>query len=278
MKKILILGKNGNLGSELMNLYSGEGVTGWDRNDIDVTSQEMVTKKITALHPDIVFNCTAYNNVDGAEEDFTAAKQVNGDAPGFLATACKNINAVLIHFSSGQIFAGDNPHGNNEDDTPLPVNAYGQSKLIGEKFVQEKTEAYYIIRTEWLYGKGSGKKSFIDIMLEKATEGKPMQGVDDEIGKPTWAQDLAEFSRMIVEQKHPYGIYHGINEGQASRHDWAQEIFKIKELNPQLSAVSSSTFPPRKAKRPKYELLNNTKLIKMRPWQEALAEYLTTNN
>lgn len=275
MKKILILGKNGNLGSELMKLYSGESVTGWDRNDIDVTDQEMVAKKITALHPDIVFNCTAYNNVDGAEEDFTDAKQVNGDAPGFLATACKNINAVLVHFSSGQVFAGTNPEGYNEDDQPNPVNAYGRSKLFGEQAVQKSTDQYYIIRTEWLYGKGSGKKSFIDLMLERATENKPMQGVIDEIGKPTWAKDLAEFSRMIIEQKHPYGIYHGINEGQASRYDWAKEIFRIQNLNVNLSPVPASTFPPRKALRPQFELLNNTKLIKLRPWQEALADYLT---
>lgn len=279
MSKILIVGKNGNLGRELVSLYPD--ATAWGRTELDVTDESAVTKQIIELKPDIVFNCTAYNDVDGAEQNSDTANLINAKAPELLAKVCEQVGATLVHFSTGQVFAGDSKDGYTETDTPQPINAYGQSKLAGEQAVASSCKKHYIIRTEWLYAKpaatGTSKKSFIDIMLEMAEAGKPIKAVNDEFGKPTYAKDLAVMSKELVEQNLPYGIYHGINEGVASRYDWAKEIFRIKNIEADLSPVPASTFPPRAAKRPQYEILNNTKFPKLRSWQDALKDYLTND-
>ncbi len=279
MPNILIIGKNGNLGRELVSLYPD--ATAWGRSELDVTDENAVTNQITGLKPDIVFNCTAYNDVDGAEQNSETAKSINAKAPEFLAKVCDQISATLVHYSTGQVFAGDSKDGYTETDIPQPINAYGQSKLGGEQAVTNFCKKSYIIRTEWLYAKpattGTSKKSFIDIMLEMAETGKSIKAVDDEFGKPTYAKDLAIMSKELVEQNQPFGIYHGINEGLASRYDWAKEIFRIKNIEADLSPVPASTFPPREAKRPQYEILNNTKFPKLRSWQDALKDYLTND-
>ena len=279
MSKVLIIGKNGNLGRELVSLYPD--ATAWGRTELDVTDESAVINKITELKPDIVFNCTAYNDVDGAEQNPALANQINAKGPETLAKVCEQIGATLVHFSTGQVFAGDSKDGYTETDTPQPINAYGQSKLAGEQAVANFCQKHYIIRTEWLYAKpstsGTSKKSFIDIMLEMAAAGKAIKAVNDEFGKPTYAKDLAIMSKEIVEQNLAFGIYHGVNEGLASRYDWAKETFRIKNIEADLTPVPASTFPPRAAKRPQYEVLNNTKFPKLRSWQDALKDYLTNN-
>ena len=142
--------------------------------------------------------------------------------------------------------------------------------------LQEKAEKYYLIRTCWLYGQpAAGKKSFTDIMLDLAAGHQPINAVTDEFGKPTFVVDLAQATRALIEERKPFGIYHLTNSGVASRYDWAKEIFAIKKMKVNLQAMDASFFE-RKAKRPKYEVLNNTKFIELRPWTEALKEYLNT--
>jgi dTDP-4-dehydrorhamnose reductase len=151
--KVLILGSNGNLGSQLMEVYADLNPTGWDRNELDVTDEQLVWDKITEFQPDLVYNCVAFNAVDKAEEDRVAADNVNGYAPGYIARACKSAGATLIQYSTGMVFDGRNPEGYGEDDPAAPVNAYGRSKLLGEMEAQENLENTYIIRTSWLFGK-----------------------------------------------------------------------------------------------------------------------------
>jgi dTDP-4-dehydrorhamnose reductase len=275
--KVLILGSKGNLGNELMNLYSDLNPTGWDKEELDVTDEKAVWDKISELKPNLVYNCTAYNAVDKAEEDRVTSENINGYAVGNIAKACKAAGAVLVHYSSGMVFDGENSSGYNEDDATNPVNAYGQSKLLGEMEIAENAEKYYVIRTSWLFGKlgpGAGnKKSFIDLMLEKAQNNETISLVDDEIGKPTYILDLAQASRALVETEKPFGIYHLTNSGTVSRLDWAKEVFSIKNLHPETVAVKGSELS-RPAKRPHYEVLNNTKFIELRPWTEALKEFI----
>ena len=277
--KILIIGKSGNLGGYFLNAYSDEHPKALGREELDITKEEDVLARISEIKPDIVINCVAYNAVDKAEKD-TQAMAVNGYGPGYIADACKQTGATLVHFSTGMVFDGNNPEGYKEDDLTAPVNAYGRSKLMGEMEIQTKTENFYIIRTCWLFGKkGSGasnKPSFTDIMLDMARQGKTIEAVDDEFGKPTYMKDLAEATKALVEEKRPYGIYHLVNSGVCSRFDWANEIFSIAGIDADLSSVSGSKFT-REAKRPKYEVLNNTKFIELRPWTEALREYLKEN-
>lgn len=274
--KIAITGKNGNLGRELAVILQGHELLLWDHHDLDITNETMVHEKLTTHKPNIVFNCAAYTNVDKAEADYSTAEQLNGYAPGYIAKACNTINAILVHYSTGMIFPGDNAEGYNETADSGPVNAYGRSKLLGEVEIQKYAKKWYIIRTAWLYAKPdspTAKKSFNEIILELAAKMEPLQGVTDEIGSPTWAKDLAIRSTELALDKTPFGIYHITNSGRASRYEWAQEILKIKNIEKQLTPVQGSQFP-RPAKRPHYELLTNTKLAPLRSWQDALQEYL----
>lgn len=275
--KVVILGHKGNLGNELMGVYADLNPVGLDREELDVTDEDAVLAKLTELQPDLVYNCTAYNAVDKAEEDRVVVETINGYAPGYIAKACKAVGAALVHYSTGMVFKGDNSEGYNEDDSTDPVNAYGRSKLMGEMEVQENTDDFYIIRTSWLFGKlGPGqanKKSFIDLMIEKANNKEDLKVVEDELGKPTYTLDLAQASRALVEETKPFGIYHLVNTGVASRYDWAHEIFKIKGLDVKVEAIKGNSLA-RMAKRPHYEVLNNIKFLELRPWTEALKEFL----
>ncbi len=280
MTKVLILGANGNLGPALTQIYHDCDVVAWDRNNLDITNEAAVLEKIAIIEPDLVYNCAAYNAVDAAEDESALADSINGYAVGFIAKACEKVGATLIHYSTEQVFNGQNPNGYNEADQPEPVNRYGQSKLLGEQQLQKYHTDYYLIRTEWLYAptnRFTGKKSFNDIMLDLAQAEQPLKGVVDEIGRPTYVHDLAAASRKLVDSNAAFGIYHLTNEGRASRLDWAKEIFQIKNINATIEPVTADSFP-RKAKRPRYGLLNNTKAPALRLWQEALKEYLTTNH
>ncbi len=273
--KVLILGAKGSLGQTFADLYKDHEVFAWDREELDITNEDAVAQRVAELKPDLIINCAAYNAVDKAEEDRAGAELLNGSAVGFVAKAASAAGAILVHYSTGQVFDGSKSEGYNEDDQPNPVNAYGRSKLAGEMELQENTEKFYLIRTCWLYGRpAAGKKSFTDMMLEMAKKNQDINGVKDEFGNPTFVKDLAEATRALVEEKKPFGIYHLTNSGTASRYDWAKEIFMIKNIKAKLNEVNSDFFQ-RKAIRPKYEILNNTKFIQLRPWTEALKEYLS---
>lgn len=276
MSKYLIIGNRGTLGNEFVNLISSDQQLAVDRNELDITDQNAVKDFLITHKPEVVINCAAYTNVDGAESDYEAAHKINAEAVGYLSSACNQVNARLVHFSTGMVFPGTDPEGYNENTEPQPVNNYGVSKLAGEKIIQNSCNNHYLIRTEWLYGKPaseSAKKSFVELMIELGKSGK-VKGVTDEIGKPTWAKDLAQATIELIQSGKPNGIYHLANEGKASRLDWVNEIYKITEMTAEIEPVSGSSFP-RPAKRPEFELINNTKLPKMRSWQEALQEYLT---
>jgi len=273
--KVLILGAKGSLGQTFVDLYHDQEVTAWDRAELDVTDEDLVMQKITELKPDLVINCAAYNAVDKAEEDRGTAELLNANAVGFIAKACKEVGVTMVHFSSAYVFDGTNPAGYNEDDSTKPLSVYGESKLMGELELMENLENYYIIRTTWLYGRDSetGKPSFVDLMLKLGSGDQVFNGIEDEFGQPTYVVDLAHAVRALTEEKKPFGIYHLTNSGQASWYDWAREIFKIKGIDAKLLPGKKDEFL-RAAKRPQYGILNNTKFIQLRPWTEALREYL----
>ena len=274
--KILILGAKGMLGREFLRVLRKQDVVGWDRDELDITDETAVSAKLSDLKPDLVINCSAYNAVDKAEEDRQTAESVNGQAVGYLAKVCASLDIPLVHFSSNYVFDGNNPEGYNEDDTPRPLSNYGQSKLQGEIELQRNTEKYYLIRSAWLFGKpGGGKKSFVDLMLDVGSKGQPIDAIEDEFGNPTYVKDLAGAVVALVETKKPFGIYHLVNTGSCSWYDLAKEIFIIKNIVVQLNSIRVEEYmKKRKAPRPKFGVLNNTKFIQLRPWTEALKEYL----
>jgi len=271
--KILILGSCGMLGHELIEVFKGKHeLTLWDRDEIDIADKDDVTKKIFDLNPDIVINAAAYTAVDDAESNNEIAYKVNGYAVGYLSSVCKEINSLLIHFSTDYVFDGQSKSGYDENyQAENPLNEYGKSKLLGEKMIADINPRYYLVRTSWLFGKSG--KNFIETMIKLALEGKELKVVNDQIGSPTYAKDLALKIKELVESKRPYGIYHITNSGTCSWYDFAKEIFKLANLNPGIRPVGTDQFPA-PAKRPGYSILINTKLPNLRSWQEALKEYL----
>jgi dTDP-4-dehydrorhamnose reductase len=274
--KILIIGAKGMLGQALRQAEGDKQVIAWDREEIDITNEVEVREKIKALKPEVIINCAAYNAVDKAEGEVDVANKLNGEAVGYLAKISKELGAILVQYSTGYVFRGDKP-SYREDDEPNPINAYGRSKLLGEKRLQENCEKYYLIRTNLLFGRPAaginGKKSFIEIMLQKSGETDKIEVVNDEFSNPTYVVDLARATYELVEKKHPFGIYHLINDGQASWYDWAKEIFAIKNIKINLIPISGEKLK-RQAQRPKYSVLANTKFLKLRSWPEAVREYL----
>lgn len=272
MQKILIIGSSGNLGTAFRALWWDGAILTPPHSELDITKKGAAYGYIAKHRPTLVVNCAAYNAVDKAESEPAVANLINGYAVGYIAIACKNFGIPFIHFSTNYVFEGKNPEGYREDDVPSPISAYGRSKLLGEQELQRYGHKFYIVRTSWLYGQGdSGKKSFMDIMLEKETEGKPIPVVRDEFGHPTDACALAIAASELVEKHAPYGIYHLVNQGSASWQDWATELFKIYRKKPKLKPVSSKSFK-RKAQRPRYGILQNTKFQTnvLMPWREAL--------
>jgi dTDP-4-dehydrorhamnose reductase len=289
--KIIIIGAMGMLGRELVEVFADYSPIAWDIVNIDITNQKQVLKKISQENPDLVVNAAAYTDVDCSEKETELANKVNGNGVGNLALACRQVGAVLVHISTDYVFDGTKKQGYLENDKPNPINAYGRSKLLGEKLLRENHDKYYLIRTSWMFGK-HGEKNFVRkiIRAAKYKETLPplkkliyklagkhnLRVVNDHFGKPTYAKDLAERIKEIVKWSNPYGIYHVTNEtpsGGITWFDLAKKAVELIRAKVKVVPCSASEFP-QPAKRPKYSILINTKLPKMRDWQEALSEYL----
>lgn len=306
MRKILIIGSKGMLGQELVKTFKKDSdykVIPWDREDIDITREKEVDKKISIIRPSIIVNAAAYNAVDKCEEkgEFEIAKKINGLAPGYLAKIAKKLKAVLVHYSSDYVFDGDlekllfsepsvcthvcstcslhenREIGYGEEHEPKPVSNYGKSKLLGEQEVWKNYKNHYIIRLSKLFGKPAqsekAKKSFFDVMLELGKKNKEINVVDEEISCFTYAPDLAKKTKEIIDSKKNFGIYHVTNSGQCTWYEACQELYKLAKIKTKVIPVPASNFP-RPAKRPMYSVLLNSKLNPMRNWKEALKEYL----
>ncbi len=304
-QKILIIGAKGMLGRELVEEFRlGNQVIGWDRGEIDITRIADRRSQIADLKPDLVINAAAYNNVDKAESEPDLANAVNGYAVGYLASICQELDIPLVHYSTDYVFDGTNKEGYIEEDRPNPMSAYGASKYLGERELQKNSDKFYLIRLSRLFGKNSSqplltpslnpspqvgegrvggkrggegefprKKSFVKLILDLAKTRKELEVIDEELSCPTYASDLARQTRFILENNIHYGTYHSPNSGSCTWFGFACEIFKIAKIDVKLIPVPASRFP-RPAKRPPYSVLLNTKLPPMRPWQEALREFL----
>ena len=276
MNSVLILGSKGMLGGALGKLYPQAVL--WDREDVDVTNFDALREKIFALDlkPTAIINCVAFNDVDGAEQKKDAAFLLNTQVPGTLATISAELNIPVVHFSTNYVFDGKVGEY-DETAEPRPLSVYASSKYQGEVEVQNNTQLFYIIRTAVLFGpKGQSevsKRSFVDLMLDLSSKSDTIKAVTDEINSITYVNDLAHEIKNILDTTRPYGIYHVTNSGSASWYDLAKEIFAITKKNINLISVVSSEFP-RAAARPAKSVLINTKFPALRPWQQALAEFL----
>ena len=258
--KVLILGANGMLGRDLATVFPGARLCG--HKDLDITDEAAVRAYILELKPDLVINAAAYTNVDGCEDEPKTAFAVNGDAPGYIAAACREAGARLVHYSTDYVFDGSKKEYVESDETN-PINVYGASKLRGEQKIARCMDDYRIIRTSWLFGRHG--KNFVDTILDLSQRMEEVRVVDDQVGRPTYTRDLAQKTAELVGC--PPGIYHVTNDGVCSWYEFARAF--IDNAVP----CSSAEFP-RRAKRPAYSVLVNTKTPPLRHWREALADYL----
>lgn len=276
MDRILILGAKGALGGQLRALYPN--ALAWDREEADVTDFRSLEQKVFELDPppEAIVNCVAFNDVDGAEEKRDAAVALNTITPLNLAGLTWELDIPIVHYSTNYVFDGQAGEY-TEDAAPAPLSFYGKTKARGEAAVAAANPKHYIIRTAVIFGpKGASelsKQSFVEIMLDLSARTRVIKAVADEINSITYSPDLAKATRALLEDSKPFGVYHITNSGSASWFEFAAEIFKIAGRAITLEPVPSSHFP-RKARRPAKAVLRNTKLPPLRPWREALEEYL----
>jgi len=283
---ILILGGRGNLGSQLTKILQPDyQVISWDRDDLDVLDFPLLDENIKELKPALIINCVAYNAVDKCEDkkEYELAYSLNAEFPGRLADIALAIGATLIHFSTDYVFSGTAEKREfNENDTPNPVNKYGESKFAGEREIEKRGQdglRYYLIRTSKLFGpqgaSPQAKASFFDIMLNLAQDKKEITVVNEELSCFTYTADLAEATKRLWELDVPYGIYHLVNEGPCTWYEAAEELFHLAKAKVILRPIRSENLL-RAARRPKFSVLQNTKVKKMRSWRVALKDYWET--
>ena len=281
---ILILGAQGNLGSQLVNFFSDDYKTvAWDREDFDVLDFELLREKILELKPRLIINTVAFNAVDLCEskDGFAKALKLNAELVGVLADIALRLGAVLIHYSSDYVFNGtEEKQFFLESETPNPINKYGESKFAGELELKKRAIKglnYYLIRTSKLFGPAgtspSAKPSFFDIMLDLARKGGELTVVKEELSCFTYTPDLAQATKRLWELKVPFGEFHLINEGPCTWYEAVLEFFTLQKLAVKIRAIRSEDLL-RPARRPKFSVLKNLKVKKLRSFNQALAEYV----
>ena len=281
MHRVLLIGANGQLGSDLRLALAGPGLVPLTREGLDVTDTAAVERVLGAVRPDWVVSTAAYHRVDDIESDPRAAFAVNAVAVHHLARAAARLDARLVHFSTDYVFggAGDGPHA--EEAPPAPLSAYGVSKLAGELAVRNASARHVVVRSSGLYGAAgsSGKGgNFVETMLRLAREGKPVRVVDDQITTPTYTADLAAAVARLLAVDPPGGVYHLTNAGACTWFEFARRIFSIAGLAVDVAPITSEALAA-PARRPRNSVLANHRLgalglTPLRPWPEALRAYL----
>ena len=276
--KILVTGGGGQLGKAVVKELKSKGheVVSTRRQDMDIAVEDEVRNILDKVVPDAVVHCAAYTNVDRAEEESAVCHRVNVCGTKYLVKWCGEHDTKFLYVSTDYVFSGEGtvPHG--EEDEKNPLNIYGQSKHEGEELVKKNLKKWYIVRTSWLYGEGD---NFVTAILGRAKETGRLQVVNDQIGAPTYTEDLAAFLGELIDTER-YGIYHVTNEGECTRYEFACEILKQARIEARLSPVVTKEYP-RKAVRPKNSRLGKEKLRKegfapLPHWKDALKRYMSS--
>jgi dTDP-4-dehydrorhamnose reductase len=278
--KIALLGANGQLGQDLQAALRGHDVVPLTRNEADVTNFGRTRRVLTDLSPNVILNTTAYHRVDDCEDQPELAFQVNALAVLNLVRIANDLNAVLLHLSTDYVFDGNSREPYTETSPPAPLSVYATSKLSGELLVRAAARKYFLVRTCGLYGvAGSHGKggNFVETMIAKAKRHESIRVVNDQMVTPTYTADLAhQIARILPTTS--YGLYHMTNEGCCTWFEFANAIFELSGIKPDLSPTTSELYKT-PAIRPRYSVLENARLKQlglneMRHWREALAAYL----
>jgi dTDP-4-dehydrorhamnose reductase len=275
--RILLTGQKGQLGRALLPLLAEHEVQGADLPEHDITDGEGFLALARSFAPDLILHPAAMTDVEGCARDPELAYRVNGLGTQNVALTAAEVGAELLTVSTNEVFDGRASTPYHEWALRNPINPYGHSKLAAEWYTERLLDRFYIVRTAWLYA--AGGRNFPHRIIELADELGGLRVVTDEVGNPTYVEDLAEAIIQLIET-HAYGVYHLVNEGAASRYDFAQEILRLsgRESVP-LEAITLADFE-RLSSPPPYAPLANTAAaalgIRLRPWQEALADFLST--
>ncbi|MDR1042823.1 MAG: dTDP-4-dehydrorhamnose reductase [Clostridiales Family XIII bacterium] len=292
---ILIIGDKGQLGNELKDIlasgrseigaipevYAGAVVTGVDIDGLDISDEDAVRGYFEGSVPiggrayDVIINCAAMTNVDACETDEEAAMKANALGPRNIAAAAAAHGAKLVHISTDYVFPGDASAPYREWDQPAPTTVYGKSKLLGERHAMQQNRKTFIVRTAWLYGYVGN--NFVKTILGLAKDRESIKVVDDQIGNPTHANDLAHHLLKIALTDE-YGVYHCTGNGVCSWYDFASEIVRLADLDCNVEPCTTEEFP-RPAPRPAYSAMDHLMLRctvgdEMREWERALAGYI----
>ncbi|MEN7973699.1 MAG: dTDP-4-dehydrorhamnose reductase, partial [Verrucomicrobiota bacterium] len=259
MKKVLITGSKGQLGSDCLDVFKDiSGLTGVDLPEVDLSNRSQCLEVLDRLQPDVIINCAAYTAVDACETDKSCWK-ANADLPAHLADWTEVNGAFLVHVSTDYVFSGDKPlyEALLETNEPNPVSEYGRSKLAGERAIAERTERFAILRTAWLYG--ANGKNFLKTMLRLTLQnpGKEFKVVDDQWGSPTWSYTLARQIRAVAE-KCATGIFHASSEGYCSWYNLACTFLDQLGIAHDFVPCTSDEFPT-PTKRPFNSIMENAR-------------------
>ncbi len=290
MKKILLAGKNGQVGWELQRTLATLGdVVAVDRQGMDLANPDSIRSAIRTIRPDLIVNAAAYTAVDKAESEPELAMAINGIAPGIMAEEAKRLGAAMVHYSTDYVFDGTKTSPYTEEDAPNPLSVYGKTKLAGEQAIQAAGIPYLIFRTSWVYGLRG--RNFLLTILRLAKERDELKIVDDQIGAPTWSRMIAEVTGQILAQRRAglsevSGLYNLTAAGRTSWYGFAKAILESMSLQgahslclthhpmPKLIPVATPEYPL-PAPRPLYSMLSSDKLnrafgVALPAWEASL--------
>lgn len=284
MAKILILGAGGRLGASLTRDFSKfHQVTAWKRGDADLSAPAKVAELVRHADMDVIVNCAAMTHVDECETERHLAKVVNADAPAAIVRAAEQSGTRLIHLSTDYVFRGDQTTPYSESDTPDPISWYGETKLAAERAVLDEGKRHVVARVSWVFG--PDRDCFIDKIFQAARRGELVKAVADKWSSPSYTRDIGEALQTLLTPSAPGGIYHVCNAGNCSWHDWAMETLKAAFQNGllphpvEIEPIKLKDLAAMKASRPVHTAMTCQKIENllgkpMRPWQEAVAQYV----
>jgi len=277
--KVLVVGAMGQLGAATVAAWRVRGdheVSGLSRAELDVSVQADVLARVGAVRPDVLINCTAYNQVDAAEDDPSSALAVNAWAVRSLARAAAETGAIFVHYSTDFVFDGDTDRSYTEDDAPNPRSAYAMSKLTGE-WLATDAPRHYILRVESLFG-GSGAGSSIDKMIDSIVAGREVRAFADRTVSPSYLEDVVAATRGLIAGRCPFGLYHCVNTGFTTWLDLAHELRAALGRSDAVIEPVSAAQASLRASRPLFAALSNAKMaragVAMPTWQDAITRYL----
>jgi len=281
-RRIVVLGATGMLGRALVKRLRNDAaaasgdIAAFSSADLDITRRGELFERLHREEPSIVINAAGYTDVDGCEANIDRAMEVNGDGPGHVADGCRECGATVIHLSTDYVFDGTSNRPYREDDAAHPLSAYGRSKWKGEEAVRASGCAHLIVRTSWLFGVGG--RNFVEAVVTRAESGQLLRVVDDQIGRPTLATDLAEAIVRLIRSG-ARGTIHCANEGSCTWFAFAREIVHRAGFAVAVEPIISAELN-RPAPRPAYSVLDTRKYTALTghtlpPWKEALSRYLS---